>query len=315
MTDVWFVDRVRSHIIGTLMKGANVPVSEHPLKAERHWQIWSELVFISICHQANWDRLHDHIIEIAASNPTALEPSRLSDLRTNEFVGLFAPGLDPSRMRVNERVKLLQGLARTSVNWPNADGLLWLGTQRVTLSGQAGLYHWLSRIPVFAEDPVQKKSRVLVHQLLRYGLISVADPKHISPAVDYHLMRLYLRTGRIRPVNEDWDQRLKDGGKARVEPLTALRRGVEEAMYYTAVGAGLRVDQLNHIEWQIARSFCVREEPRCSAAPLREKPVDAGVAKLSIEAGCGCPLRVECLGARDPYLKELSDLQSVRHYY
>jgi hypothetical protein len=287
----------------------------HPLKAERQWQIWSEIVFISICHQANWDRLHDRIIDIASKDVCELQPSELCKLTSKRFIELFANGLDPDRLKVKERLKLLRELGRKALGWPNGVGLSWLNDEHVSLSGHEGIYSWLNNIPVFSADPIQKKARVLVHQLLRYGLIKVTDPEHISPAVDYHLIRLYVRTARVRPANDEWEQRLKEGGKARVEPVTALRRAVEEAMYYTATGAELRVDELNHIEWQIARSFCLRENPRCYAGPLIEKPVDSTVSALSCKTGCTCPLRMECLGARDAQVREVLDPQSAKSYY
>lgn len=297
------------------MQGARVPVTPHPLDAERHWQIWSEIVFISICHQANWDRLHDRVLDIASKDLCELQPSNLCKLSSKRFIDLFADGLDSDRMKVKERLKLLRELGSKAISWPHGEGLSWLNNERVCLSGKDGIYSWLNNIPVFAADPIQKKARVLVHQLLRYGLISVTDPENISPAVDYHLIRLYVRTARVRPVNDEWDQRLKEGGKARVEPVTALRRAVEEAMYYTATGAELRVDELNHIEWQIARSFCLRQEPRCNTGPLIEKPVDNAVAELSCKAGCACPLIAQCVGARDAQIREAIDPQSARSYY
>jgi hypothetical protein len=165
---------------------------------------------------------------------------------------------------------------------------------------------------VFSADPVQKKARVFVHQLLRYGLIDVVDPENIAPAVDYHLMRLYVRTGRIRPL-EQWEERLKEeSATAPIEPITALRRAVEESMYYTATGADLRIDEVNHIEWQIARSFCLRKDPHCLSAPLPEKPVDVEVAKLSCGLGHRCPLSKECLGAKDSSLRQLVDPQQAK---
>jgi hypothetical protein len=183
------------------------------------------------------------------------------------------------------------------------------------LSGETGFYAWLNNIPVFAEDPVQKKSRVLVHQLLRYGLIDVIDPQNIAPAVDYHIMRLYVRTARVRPIGETLRERLNEGKKVRIEIVTSLRRAVEEAMHYSSVCAGIRIDELNHIEWQIARSFCVRHQARCESGPLPEKPIDQVVANLSCKSGGGCPLAIGCQGARDPQLRRVVDPQSLRSYY
>lgn len=312
MISTWFVDRIRSYLVGTQMKGAKPPTIPHPLHLDRHWQIWSELVFISICHQANWDRLHQRVMDIATNDFCALLPENLLNLQPKRFDELFGSALDSARIRRAERITLLHRLAQQSQNWSTINGPSWVNGQRVRLSGPDGLYSWLNQMQVFSADPVQKKARVFVHQLLRYGLIDVFDSEHIAPAVDYHLMRLYVRTGRIRPL-EEWEERLKEeGGTVRVEPITALRRAVEESMYYTATGAGLRVDEVNHLEWQIARSFCLRQSPHCSSGPLLEKPVDAAVANLSCQLGCRCPLSRECLAATDSSLREIVDPQSAK---
>lgn len=312
MISTWFVDRIRSYLVGTQMKGAKPPIVRHPLYKDRHWQIWTELVFISICHQANWDRLHDRVIDIATNDFCALLPDNLLNIQPKTFDELFGSAFDSARIRRTERVMSLRHLAQESLNWSTVNGPTWINGKSVRLSGSEGLYSWLNQMRVFSADPVQKKSRVFVHQLLKYGLIDVLDPEHIAPAVDYHLMRLYVRTGRIRPL-EEWEERLKEeGATVRVEPITALRRAVEESMYYTATGAELRVDEVNHLEWQIARSFCLRKSPHCYSGPLVEKPVDVEVANLSCQLGHRCPLSAECLAATDTRLREMVDPQSAK---
>jgi hypothetical protein len=297
------------------MKETRLPTSTHPLNLERHWQIWAELVFISICHQTNWDRLHNRVLQIASNNFRDLLPETLLDLESKKFDDLFGPGLDSERVRRAERIALLRDLAYRAQDWPGHNGNSWILNETVHLSGNDGLYSWLQRFPMFSADPVQKKSRVFIHQLLRYGLIKVSDPEHIAPAVDYHLMRLYIRTGRVRPIEEELGERLTEGARIRIEPITALRRAVEESMYYTATGAELRVHELNHIEWQIARSFCLRKNPHCFSGPALEKPIDAAVAILSCKTGNQCPFSTECFAARDLNFQELVDPQSGRSYY
>ena len=141
-----------------------------------------------------------------------------------------------------------------------------------------------------------KNSRILVHNLLQCELISVLDPENIPPAIDYHLIRLYVRTGRVFPIRTELLDRLTDQGTPRVEFHTDLRAAVEEAMSYSAAAAHLSIDQLNQIEWQIARSFCTRRYPRCNGAFLPEKPVDSELERLA-ERLKGCPLRCDCRGA------------------
>jgi len=315
MTNYWQVDRINSYLMGNLLSGTSVPTAPHPLSAGRKWQVWTEIVFISICHQANWDRLHDRIIEVASDNLLELHPSNLCRMEPGQFRKLFAPGLDSSRMRTGERIKLLQCLGEKACGWLSETGGSWLDDESITLAGKEGVYSWLNKVPVFAEDPIQKKSRILIHQLLRYGLVIVADPQNIAPAVDYHIIRLYVRTARVRPLKGELMERLKAGGTARVEFITSLRKAVEEAMYYSAAGAGVRIDELNHIEWQIARSFCVRQEALCHCGPLTEKPIDEMVLTLSCKAGGGCPYANDCQGALDAQLRGIVDPQSIKSYY
>ncbi len=316
MTKSWIVDQLNSHLMGSLLSGVHVPEIEHPLSVERKWQIWTELVFISICHQTNWDLLHNRIIEIASNDMFQLHPSRLRKMDRKQFNLLFTPGIDENRMRSGERTRILQCLGELAIEWIETGDVPLFKDVEMQLSGNHGTYHWLNQFPMFAEDPVQKKSRILIHQLLRYGLISVADPENIAPAVDYHLIRLYVRTARVRPVQTALIEQLKKGEGMRIGHVTALRCAVEEAMHYSAAGAGLRIDELNYIEWQIARSFCVRQQARCTLGPIPEKPIDKVVASLpSCKAGIGCPFVAECQGSYDSGLKQIAEPPTIKSYY
>ncbi len=286
----------------------------HPLGSDRHWQIWTELVFISICHQANWYALHERIIEIARKDIEIIQPRNLLSLTPKEFRIVFGPGLDEQRLRATERVRILRELAQSLPNWPAEGERLWLNHPQVKISGDHGIMPWLNGLSVFASDPLQKKSRVLIHQLLRYGLIDVIDPENVRPAVDYHIMRLYVRTGRVIPVTEDAFERVRQEEVARVEFLTHLRKAVEEGMWHSSIGSGLRMDHLNHVEWQIARSICVRSGARCTEGPIPEKPLDDTLAAVAGPQG-GCPLTASCQGYRDAALRSIVDPKSVRPYY
>jgi hypothetical protein len=310
----WKVNSIQSLLLGQTLQGVEVRNLVHPLNSERHWQIWAEIVFISICHQANWYDLHKRIIEIAIDNPEILRPSSLLSLTPKDFKFIFGPGLDEQRMRAGERVRILRELAQCLPNWPTEGEQGWLKNGSINIEGDCGIMPWLNKFRVFSGDPLQKKSRVLIHQLLRYGLINVKDPENVRPAVDYHIMRLYVRTGRVIPVTEEAFERVRQEEVARVEFLTHLRRAVEEAMWHSAVGAGLRMDHLNHIEWQIARSICVRSGARCRIGPIPEKPIDEALVSLAASRG-GCPLATYCQGYHDPELRSIVDPRSVRPYY
>jgi hypothetical protein len=310
----WRVDRIHSHILGRLLSNPLTPQRFHPLVGSREWQTWAELVTVTICHQANWDKLHARVIELASEDVKQLSPPVISQISGAEFRRLFGIAYDETRLRMAERAGLLRSLGTSVVNEAGSPIFDWLNSSPVYLGGSRGLYRWLNNIKAFAEDPLQKKTRMFVHSLLQFGLIAVADPENIQPAVDYHLIRLYVRTGRVLPAQADLLDRLTSEGTPRVEFHTELRAAVEEAMFYTASGAGIRIDELNHIEWQIARSFCVRKNARCNGPALPEKPVDEFVNGLAIKA-CGCPMRSDCRGAVDEVLRSIVDPRSASSYY
>jgi hypothetical protein len=105
-------------------------------------------------------------------------------------------------------------------------------------------------------------------------------------------------------------------GVTRANALVAAGHGdyVCEAMKYSAASAGIRIDQLNQIEWQIARSFCTRRNPRCDGPFLPERPIDPELECLAQRVH-GCPIRSDCRGATDPELRSIVDPRSASPYY
>jgi hypothetical protein len=310
----WKVDRIHCHLLGQGLLGLGLGPKLHPLRLSRSWQIWTELLTVSICHQANWDKLHAIVLDLAATEPSQIEPRHLTQISGGDFRRMFGGAYDANRIRTTERVRLLRATAEeveTDEDGPNFE---WLPAGSVRLGGEFGLYDRLQQIEAFRGDPLQKKSRILVHDLLQYQLISVADPENIAPAIDYHLIRLYVRTGRVFPVRIELLDRLTDQGTPRVEFHTDLRAAVEEAMTYSAASAGVRIDQLNQIEWQIARSYCTRRNPRCNGPFLPEKPIDLELECLA-ERVHGCPVRCDCRGATDSELRSIVDPRSASPYY
>ncbi len=310
----WKVDRIHSHLFGQAFAGLRLRPKRHPLPLPVEWQIWTEFLTVCICHQANWDKLHSIVTELAAAEPSQIDPRRMAQITGSDFRRMFGRAYDADRVRIAERVRLLRSTAdaiETDADGPIFD---WLAPAPIRLGGAFGLYDRLQQIEAFQQDPLQKKSRILVHDLLQFELISVLDPENMAPAIDYHLIRLYVRTGRVLPVRIELLDRLSDQGTPRVEFHTDLRAAVEEAMTYSASGAGIRIDQLNQIEWQVARSFCTRRHPRCNGPFLPEKPIDDELERLA-DAVRGCPVRCDCRGATDEELRSIIDPRSARPYY
>ncbi len=314
----WRCDPFQSYAIGLSLSGLKVERSQHELiDGPTEAAIWAETVFVAICHSTNWDRLHSHIMQVARANPGRMSPSTLAELTVADTHALLADGLEgalrDSRKDLAERHRLLVSLG-TCASSGLSDRLNNWVQVGMKLGGSDGLYAVLDEVPAFSEDPLRKKSRILAHQLCGFRLVEVADPHNLAPAIDYHLIRLYMRTNRIFPQRSKIYDQYSVAYKPSLSAMTSIRQAVEDAMWYTAAGSGFRMDELNHVEWQIARSFCVRDSPRCKEGPLAMKPVDGPIEKLGKSRG-GCPIVDECRAHAFPRLRRLQDPLSSKSYY
>lgn len=305
------VDYIQSHIIGTELQNIILPLKSHPINSDRSIQIWMELLFTSICHQTNWDKLYNKFVLLFTEQPLLFEPKRLINLKHREFINMFGEEFDCNGLR--ERINTLKLLANFFDNSSiNIEDFI---PKVVILGGLNGLYERLDKFTPFSVDPLRKKARVFVHQLLSYSLIEVIDSDNILPAIDYHLIRLYIRTGRVIPTQDIRLLKLAEHKVNRIEIQTHIRRAVETAMWYTASGARLRIDKLNHIEWQIARSFCLREEPLCNGPPSLNKRMGSEVSLLSLRVNNRCPNVNQCAAVNFKPLFNAKEPKSAKTFY
>jgi hypothetical protein len=208
----------------------------------------------------------------------------ISQISFGEFVS--------SLSRAFDNVSDLEVRYRTMVDVANAlkpsrDGMIRneLLAAKIQLEGPEGFYATLDSIEAFRVDPQRKKSRVLVQQL-------------------------YLRTERV--VHLDSLFRKGENGRATdVRSVTSLRRAVESAMQYTSVGAEMSLAELNELEWQIGRSYCTRNEPRCTGPHLENKRVASEIMELNQDR---CPLQRSCNGAIDLRVRLLVEPRLAEHH-
>jgi hypothetical protein len=247
-------------------------------------EVWSDLptlsqlvfktLFVSICHQFNWDYLQNAMAQWLLPTPEAMLGG-LEVVKSTEISRLLSGYSKPERIRAPQRAQMLRESARC-LNRLVQDGVLQRLLETRQLAGPDGFYSAMQSIPAFSEDPLEKKVRVLAHDLHREAIIRFSDPENLRPAVEYHIIRLYLRSGRVYPVNDDVKELLRSKSlNPRGRLVKLLRTRVEEAMNFTSYYSGLNIATLNYLEWQIGRAVCIPDIPAlCLDPPHRDLPPD-----------------------------------------
>ena len=303
----WVVRPLRCYEEGLALRGAKPAPPAHPLGEDRGRAILFEFLVAAVCHSTNWDRLRGHLSTVALTGDFTART--LSELTYGDFEQRIGPAFD-RKGDLGDRHALFIKVAEALACATSSLRIESLMMDEQRLEGDDGLYSLVEALPAFGSDPQRKKARILVQQLWRHRLVGLLDPENVRPATEYHLIRLYLRTERV--VHQEGLEFAADAPRSGdVRSVTALRLAVESAMYYTSAGADMSVCELNEIEWQIGRSFCVKSSPRCGGPPRQDKPVDQSILCIS---GGSCPFSASCNGPGVPRIARLAEPRLASHH-
>jgi hypothetical protein len=271
-----------------------------------HSRLLFRLSLSAICHQINWDFLSDRLA--TAFSTTSMDAAGLSTISARD-VELWLEGYHrPDRIRASERAMLLRDVGNVLVGDYGGDADRLFIESGARLSGPQGLLARLDRFTAYREDPLRKKSNVLVHDIVRDRLSAFQDEDQIAPAIDYHIARLYLRSGRVVPLHRSTMDLFKEDSQPRPRLVKLLREAVSQALSLTALYAKLSVPEVNGLEWQIGRDICEREAPHCKG-PMK----DELSARLSIDGSC--PNVSFCRAFADPEWRKIREPDSKKRFY
>jgi len=249
---------------------------------------------VGICNRLNWDFVLGQFAKELWEITQGFSAEALETIDRSSFRKAFgAYRRDDGGLNYKARLDNLKAIARHVRN----DNLILnvLGSQ--TVMGDRGAAALIRQAPVYNDDPLLKKCNALLHELVRRQLIKVIDADEISPAIDYHIMRLYLRTGRVRVTDDELVLRLVSRKSVRIEVITEIRKAVADALKYTAWVAGVSVSTLNDLEWAFTRRACRRDYVWCCD---RDK---------------NCPLSLFCLSASQPVRDMITEPDSRHGHY
>lgn len=125
--------------------------------------------------------------------------------------------------------------------------------------------------PGYLGDPMAKKANLLAVILTARPerWLDPRDPSSIQPIVDYHMMRLCMRTGLVRIEDPDLERRLAQRSWVDALEELEIRRATGRAILHLVQQTGLSVAAIDGLFFRLGRSVCLEtSEPECTACPI-----------------------------------------------
>ena len=286
------IDKKRAEKIGELLSQVCLKNTEKKElnKEEKEYELLFNFIAMVICHQINWNFLESALRKIPKDqfNSKALE-----NINSYELHGLLKDYHKPERILSEERAKMIQEFCNV-LNEKYTGSILKL--LKESENSVVKLRKNLDVFKAFFEDPLRKKSNILIQVLFRAGLVDFKDINKVNPAIDDHLIRLALRNGRLK-LDEDLNTKVIEEKEITAEEDELIREKTIESFRISTEKSSKTIPETNLIEWHIARSFCVRDNPKCEC---NENPL---VNDLEFEFKAKCPLFESCEKLKE-YKKE-----------
>lgn len=220
-----------------------------------------EVVCAAICHQINWDFLRDVVYKRTLEDSEWIQASHLLKITSKDVERLLAEYDKPERIRAKERARLLRSLGKSLLN-NNIDyrGVFFDGNNKRTFEGINTI---LNCSEAFSNDPESKKTQLLLQNLSEYEDYSFLG-KYCKPAIDYHIIREFLRRGIVCPANQTAVDFIEDPKARKEQTVASLRKICADAFLLLEWLTDYDIVTLNTVEWWIGRSVCVKERPDCN---------------------------------------------------
>ena len=228
---------------------------------ELNQSITCEILCAAICHQMNWDYLRHAIFEKTRLSKQWLQPSYLENIPVKEVGQLFSGYPKKNRIRKEERTSIIHAIGKWMSRFPSVSS--------VFLSDDGSLLDYiiitnnLKQCDPFVSDPEGKKLQLLIQKLSVYPQLSGLK-NYFKPAIDYHLMRTYIRRGLLVARTQTAIKYLFDENvKRKDSTVAAIRQLCSGIMIDTCKVTSMDIATVNQIEWHIGRSVCVQSNPDC----------------------------------------------------
>lgn len=255
-----------------------------------------EIICSAICHQMNWDFLRKTIYDKTIENPQWIMADYLSKISEKEIYEMFSSYSKTDKIRAYERMNIIRDVGKWLLSFEDASSVFL--DKKGQLLTKDEVRKNLLQCKAFRTDPEEKKLQLLLQKLSSYNRLK-GLAKYYEPAIDYHLIRSYLRRGLVFTKTKYAKEYICNYDVKRKEStVAAVRQWCAKLLVEICSFTDLDIVTVNQIEWHIGRSVCVQDRPDC----LLEMP-DSQWLKPVYK---NCPFYNTCVAAN--YNRELLQL-------
>lgn len=299
------------------------------LDVDRETKLRGYFYAVAICHQTHhlksrlrgiygWDYLEDGFVRLMRNASEKLHPEWLQKQSINEISNFLASTFSDSGSaehttldRLEERAFLMKNTATyLEEEFAGRFELLLDYTGNKLLNEGKGVYEVFPNMEAF-RDPLQKKTLFLLKLLQDAELYSITDTESLMPVMDYHMMRVLLRTGAVQIEDDLLKEQLR-----KKTPLTddkGVRAACVQAMKIIGEESGHGILKMNDFYWTLGRSCCA-ETTLCTDKVCAKDPCTFHVV-VKIENHEKCALQDVCKGSTDINYRSLWHPVIKTHYY
>ena len=223
--------------------------------------ITCEIICAAICHQINWDYLRKQVYEKTKSTPEWLCFDNLEVITEDEVFKMLCTYDKIERIRAKERSGIINEIGGWAKKFKEIKQIFF--KKEDILLDYEVIHKNILMCPPFSGDPQEKKMQLLIQKLSfleNMGELSL----YYRPAIDYHLIRSYLRRGLIYSKTKHAREYIENNLTERTEKtVAAIRMHCSSMMDEISIYTGLDINVINLIEWNIGRSVCTQNKADC----------------------------------------------------
>lgn len=211
-----------------------------------------------------WDYLLRAFCGLAERRDERLRVGPMSEISEGvlrDILGAGDPGVEMNLEDVDRRAEILRCTAADLLAQHDGSVSILLGKAENRVGGGEGAYALLARLRGF-QDPLQKKSSAFLMTVHYSGLWRILDQENVLPMIDYHRMRLLLRTGCIVVRDESLLETLRTQKPVEESVGHAIRASAMAVCRELVQLSGMAMFDFDVLLWAHARSCC-RKRPLC----------------------------------------------------